>query len=288
MLFSFLQLASFAQQSVLDSIAVKIQTYINKNGIKLENRWFEIASTNDSLYLDSSIDFIQSIPFDKSKLDDSVVYNMSIIHVPVVDTLIVDIFSAGRNLDEEVFVAHQLSGEFTGGFKNHSEKLFNYIRHSGGSIPDLTEFRVYFNKEAPYNAFYVESRDSSLSQLVLDYYNTIALKKYFPPIKNGRPYCSSHLFKYMVSDNRIYHEEYKEYDNLLISDLCIYSLVDWRIGDPLDGILVIDRKNDLKDILTPKFINQFDKEHHEAVRELVIGRSHLGGSIILNVGIEKK
>ena len=288
---SFLQLASFSQQSALDSIAVKIQSYINKNGVKLENRsiddWYWLACTNDSLILDSSVNFIHNVDFDKSKLVDSFFYQLVVVYDPIADTAIVDIFQ-GWNLGSTIFITYNLSGDFAGGIKKHSQELFSYIHNSGLTIPDSIEFRVYFNKEAPYNALYVESLNSSLSRLVLDYYNTIALKKYSPPIKNGRPYFSSHLFKYKDSDNRIYHEDYKEYDSLISSDESVYLLTDWRASDPLDGIVIFDRKKKMKDILTPAFFNQFNNEHHESICELVIQRGDVGGSNILKVSIVKR
>lgn len=86
----------FSQQSALDSIAIKIQSYINQNKIDIASRSQEgsyvLANVNDSLYLDSAINFIREIEFDKSKLRDSFEYHLNYIMHPIADTAIIDLY----------------------------------------------------------------------------------------------------------------------------------------------------------------------------------------------------
>lgn len=288
LLFSLLSIKGFSQQSALDSIAIQIQTYINKNKIKLESRLkkdsYEFSYVNDSLYLKAPIDFVHFIDFEKSKLKDSFEYNLKLIIDPIADTTIVDLYQ-GWNISDAVFPNSGVYGEFVGGFKKHSYQLFTYIKNSETSLIDSIDFRVYFHKEAPYKGFYVECRDTAISKLVLDYYNSIALQKYSPPIRNGRVCFSSHLLKYKKSANRIYHEGYREYDSLLISDQCIYSLSEWKVGDSPEKALIFDRKKKLEDLLTQEFLAQFESNHHDAICELVNSFDKRSPSGIFNVSV---
>jgi hypothetical protein len=258
----------YAQQSSLDSIAIKIQTHINKNKVQLNQGKYVFSKLNDSLYLGTGIEFINQLEFDRTKLKDYFEYNLLLINDPITDTAIVDIYK-GYNLNESVFPQPPISGDFSGGFKRHSELLRSYILNSGVTISDSLEFRVYFKKETPFNAFYVESHDASVSQLVINFYNTIAKCKYHPPINYGRPQFSSHLFKFSLIDTQKYSEAYEEYESIVISDNYIYSLSRWRERNTKQSILVFDNKRKLEDILSDKFLNHFASEHHAPIRELL-------------------
>lgn len=289
---SLLQLNSFAQQSALDSIAVKIQTYINNNEIKFKSREYygdryTFAKVQDSLYLKAPLDFIRFIDFDKSKLKDSFEYELELIIDPIADTAIIDIYE-GWELSAAFFPQSPIEGYLSGGFKKHSEILYNYIRNSGILTSDSLEFIVYFKNKAPYKVFHVASSDTLLSKIVFEYYNTIAQRYYTAPINYGRLQGSIFTFKYDKQGVAHTLDYYEEYGDLIITDDYIYLLPAWRIADATDKILVFDRKKDLKDILTCKFLNQFDKQHHETVRKLLANRNRRWSSDILKVRILNK
>lgn len=285
---SLLSIKVFSQQSALDSIAIKIQSYINQNKIDIASRSQEgsyvLANVNDSLYLDSAINFIREIEFDKSKLRDSFEYHLNYIMHPIADTAIIDLYQ-GWELNAAVFPNPGYQGEFAGGIKKHSENLFSYIRESGVSINSSSVVRVYFDRKRPHNACCVLSQDTSITRLVSDYYNTIGANKYSPPIKNGRPYFSSYLFKFYDFESTIYGDGYEEYDNLIVTDKFIYSLSEWKGSDSLEKILIFDQKKTLQEIINSEFLIQFEEEHHEIIRELIMGRGYVGGSDILKVNI---
>lgn len=148
--------------------------------------------------------------------------------------------------------------------------------------------RVYFDQKRPHNACCVLSQDTSITRLVSDYYNTIAANKYSPPIKNGRPYFSSYLFKFYDFESTIYGDGYEEYDNLIVTDKFIYSLSEWKGSDSLEKILIFDQKKTLQEIINSEFLIQFEEEHHEIIRELIMGRRYVCGSDILNVNIQNR
>lgn len=293
--FFLLSLKGFAQQSALDSIAIKIQSYINQNGISLESRSQEdsyvITYVNDSLYLDSCINFIRSIEFDKSKLKDSFEYHLKLINNPITDTAIVDIYQ-GWKLSDAVFPEPGCLGQFSGGLKKHSKDLYDYIQNSGITINDSVQFTIYFGDKAPIDVLYVHSKDSFLADIVMKFYNSGPNGKYYPPIRNGRLQFSSHLLNIYENNDRkgIVAVEYNEYESLFLTDEYIYSLSILDEGKVADSIFVFDRKKDLNYHFSSGFLSQFSDIHHSNVKELIKGLYSKGGkpSALLKINIIRR
>lgn len=258
----------YAQQSSLDSIAIQIQSYVNKNKVNLEG-WHELAIDKDSLHIANGLAFIREIDLDKTVFIDSLVYNLIAIKSPFMDSTIVDIYSTGWKLGESVFVTSEVMGDFEGGFKKHSEKLYDYIQGSGIVINDSLDFTVFFDDKHPSKLLHIQCLNESLMNVVASFYKNEGLKKYFPPIRYGVPLFSSYRFNYNNLDSRFCRNEYNDFESLVSSDKYIYSLSIWREEMGIDSILVFDTKKGLPYILADQFLNQFSKEHQSFIKELV-------------------
>jgi hypothetical protein len=269
LLLNILVVNLYAQQSALDSLAIKIQTHINKNKVNLNQGKYMFSKLNDSLCLGTEIEFINHLKFDRTKLKDSFEYNLSLINDPTTDTAIVDIYPAKWKIGDIVFPNYEVMCEFSGGFRKYGAVLANYIRDAGINLNDLEPFTLFFDDKVPSNLLYIKSSQQVVIKALGNYYKSDEIIKYLPPIRYGIPLFSSHEFAYDNNEFSLEGNEYNDYESLVISDKYIYSLSRWSERNTKDSILVFDSKRNLKDILSDKFLTQSATEHHSYVQQLV-------------------
>lgn len=296
--FGLLSVKGFSQQSALDSIAVTIQTYINQNRIDIASKSQEgsyvLAYVNDSLYVDSSINFIGEIEFDKSKLKDSFVYHLNFIINPIVDTAIVDINTTGLKIGENAFINYGIRGEFKGGQGAFNKRILKYIKSSGYTLNDTLRFELYFDNMHPSNLLYIKSKNHEITNLIEQFYVASNKDIFYPPIHFGERLYTS--YKFAIWDDGEdqksfdFAQEVSEYESIVVSDLYIYSLslINSQVVDP--SLLVFDRKRNREDYLTKEFFSQFDSRDYEAVKQLVykLNKSIGWGSGVLKVEIQNR
>ena len=296
--FGLLSVKGFSQQSALDSIAVTIQTYINQNRIDIASKSQEgsyvLAYVNDSLYVDSSINFIREIEFDKSKLKDSFVYHLNFIINPIVDTAIVDINTTGLKIGEKAVINYGIRGEFQGGQGAFNKRILKYIKSSGYTLNDTLRFELYFDNMHPSNLLYIKSKNHEIAKLIEQFYVASNKDIFYPPIHFGERLYTS--YKFVIwgdgEDQKSFDfaQEVSEYESIVVSDLYIYSLslINSKVVD--SPLLVFDRKRNREDYLTKEFFSQFDSRDYEALKQLVykLNKSIGWGSGILKVEIQNR
>lgn len=296
--FDLLSVKGFSQQSALDSIAVTIQTYINQNRIDIASKSQEgsyvLAYVNDSLYVDSSINFIREIEFDKSKLKDSFVYHLNFIINPIVDTAIVDINTTGLKIGEKAFINYGIRGEFQGGQGAFNKRILKYIKSSGYTLNDTLRFELYFDNMHPSNLLYIKSKNHEIAKLIEQFYVASNKDIFYPPIHFGERLYTSYKFAIWDDgeDQKYFDfaQGVSEYESIVVSDLYIYSLslINSKVVD--SPLLVFDRKRNREDYLTKEFFSQFDSRDYEALKQLVykLNKSIGWGSGILKVEIQNR
>src|SRR5690606_1109235 len=178
--------------------AVTIQTYINQNRIDIASKTQEgsyvLAYVNDSLYVDSSINFICEIEFDKSKLKDSFEYHLNFIINPIADTAIVDINTTGSKIGENAFINYGIRGEFKGGQGAFNKRILKYIKSSGYTLNDTLRFELYFDNMYPSNLLYIKSENHEITNLIEQFYVASNKDIFYPPIHFGERLYTSYKF----------------------------------------------------------------------------------------------
>jgi len=200
----FFSMNLFAQLSAYEKsnrFLIGLQSYINKHKIDVNN-FFTISYFTDSV---SIYPLTLNVPSLKTKIlelaksntvfEDSTVYEVSALFVPIVDTVILSFGYRSKVGSGDWFPNYGIIGEFNGGRSLFNTKLVKYLGQHHELLQDsILRFNLILDNNTDSKLRYVLGDSQKLKDSILSFWQQYAIK-HTAPVQHGRLWNSIYEFE---------------------------------------------------------------------------------------------